>query len=164
MRDDSLDHWIERLNDGDTAAVGRVLLACEPYLRIAVRRRLGRRLRVKVDSGDIVQSVFADVLAGFADGGWRFSGRSQWLAFLRRIAWRRLADRYQQHRRDLDREQALVETAPPSLPHSAAPRPSEVAQGHEFLECVLQACPPAHREVVRLRMNGFRLGEIAART
>jgi RNA polymerase sigma-70 factor (ECF subfamily) len=108
--------------------------------------------------------VFATVLNGFRDGGWRFAGRSQVLAFLRRIAWRRLADRYQKHRGLLNREQSLAETAPLSLPQSALPRPSQVAQGREFWERALQACPTAHREVLRLRMKGFRLGEIAART
>jgi RNA polymerase sigma-70 factor (ECF subfamily) len=164
MSDDSLDHWIERLNNGESEAVERVLVAYEPYLRIAVRRRLGRRLRAKVDSMDIVQSVFANVLNGFRGGGWRFAGRPQLRAFLRRIAWRRVADRYQEHRKGLEREQSLVETAPRSLPQATAPRPSEVAQGHEFWERVLQACPPTHREVVRLRVNGFRISEIAART
>ena len=164
MSDDSLNRWIGRLNDGDVEAVGPIFLAYEPYLRIAVRRRLGRRLRAKVDSGDIVQSVFADVLAGVRDGGWRFAGRSQLLAFLRRIAWRRLADHYQKHRHVLEREQSLVETAPQDLPQSALPRPSQEAQGREFWERVLPACPPAHQEIVRLRMHGFRLGEIASRT
>ena len=64
----------------------------------------------------------------------------------------------------LDREQSLGETAPVNLPDTLTPRPSEEAQGREFWERVLQACPPAHREIVRLRMNGFRLNEIAART
>ena len=164
MSEVTLDRWIERLNNGESAAVEPVLRAYEPYLRIAVRRRLGRRLRVKVDSMDIVQSVFANVINGFRNGGWRFDGRPQLYAFLRRIAWRRLADRYQEHRKVLDREQPLAETAAQRFPDAGTPRPSQVAQGRELWERVLQACPPAHREVVRLRMNGHLLSEIAART
>src|SRR3954469_23069042 len=125
MNDDSLDRWIERVNEGDTRAVEHLLLAYEPYLRIAVRRRLGQRLRSKVDSADIVQSVFANVLNGLRNGRWRFVGRPQLLAFLRQVARRRLADRYEEYRHVLDREQPLVETAGPVLPPSAAPRPSE---------------------------------------
>lgn len=164
MNEESLDQWIERLNQGDTAAVEHLFLAYEPYLRIAVRRRLSRRLRTKVDSRDVVQSVFADMLRGLRTGGWQFAGRPQLLAFLRRVAWRRIADRYQKHRRVLEREQSLVETQPQSLPQSALPRPSEVAQGREFWEQVLDACPPAHHEIVRMRMNGLRFAEIAERT
>jgi RNA polymerase sigma-70 factor (ECF subfamily) len=164
MSEDSLDHWIARLNEGDAQAVEHVLRVYEPYLRITVRRRLGRRLRAKIDSMDIVQSVFAHVLHGFRNGGWRFAGPPQLFAFLRRIARRRLADRYQEYRQDLNREQSLFEAVPGNLLLADSPRPSEVAQGREFWERVLQACPPAHREVVRLRAKGFRIGEIAART
>jgi RNA polymerase sigma factor (sigma-70 family) len=164
MSIDSLDHWIERLNDGDADAIEHVFLAYAPYLRIAVRRRLGRRLRTKVDSMDIVQSVFALLLHRFRDGGWRFNGRPQLLAFLRRIAWPRIADRYRENRQALDREQPLIDTATLRLPESASPRPSQVAQGHELWESVLEACPPGHREVVRLRAKGFGISEIAART
>ena len=162
--DDSLDHWIDRLNGGDVEAVERVFLAYEPYLRIAVRRRLGRGLQAKLDSRDIVQSVFANVLGGVRDGAWHFEGRDQLRAFLRTIAWRRIADRFQEHAPALGREQPLDATRPNDLPRSKLPRASEVAQGREFWERILRACPPAHREVVRLRMEGLLLAEIAART
>jgi RNA polymerase sigma-70 factor (ECF subfamily) len=164
MSDESLDQWIERLNSGDVEAVEHVLLAYEPYLRVVVRRRIGHRLRAKLDSVDVVQSVFANVLNGFRTGGWQFAGRPQLRAFLRQIAWRRLADRYQEHRKGLDREQSLSETLPFNLPDSETPRPSQVVEGREFWERVLAACPPAHREIVLLRVNGFQLGEIAERT
>jgi RNA polymerase sigma factor (sigma-70 family) len=161
---ESLDQWIGRLNEGDVAAVERVFLAYEPYLRIAIRRRLSPRLRSKVDSRDIVQSVFADLVRGVRDGGWHFAGRAQLEALLRRIAWRRLADRYQEHGRALERERSLDDTPSQSLTDAVQARPSQEAQGREFWEGVLRACPPAHHEVVRLRMHGHRIAEIAART
>ena len=40
-------------------------------------------------------------------------------------------------------------------PDRAQSRPSQVAQGREFWERVLQSCPPAHHDIVRMRMNGF---------
>src|SRR3954470_13621013 len=110
MNDDSLDHWIGRLNEGDVKAVERIFQAYEPYLRIAVRRRLSPRLRSKVDSGDIVQSVFADMLRGVRDGGWYYAGRPQLLAFLQKVARRRLADRYQKQGSALEREHSLNDT------------------------------------------------------
>ena len=164
MSDESLDLWIGRLKDGDVEAVERVFLAYEPYIRIAVRRRLSPRLQSKFDSGDIVQSVFADMLRGIRNGGWSFAGRPQLLAFLQKVARRRLADRYQKHGSALEREHSLEDIPSQSLPSAAQPRPSQEAQGHEFWESVLRACPPAHHEVVRLRMNGFRMDEIASRT
>jgi RNA polymerase sigma factor (sigma-70 family) len=164
MNVEPLDEWIARLNKGDVSAVERVFLAYEPFLRIAIRRRLSSRLRSKVDSGDIVQAVFADLIRGVRSGGCQFAGWPQLEAFLRRIAGRRVADCYQEHRRPLEREHSLNDTPSQSLGDAAQARPSQVAQGREFWESVLRACPPAHHEIVRLRMHGHRMAEIAART
>ena len=161
---EAAESWLVRLNEGDAAAVERLFLDYESYLRITVRRRLGAHLRTKVDSADIVQSVFADVLGGLRKSGWRFSGRPQLQAFLRRIACRRIADRYQEHRQALGRERPLDEAQAGSLPASPAPRPSQVAQGREFGDRVLDHCTPAHREIVNLRMSGLTMREIAERT
>jgi RNA polymerase sigma factor (sigma-70 family) len=164
MNHEPSDQWIGRLNQGDVTAVERVFQAYEPYLRVAIRRRLSPRLRPKVDSGDIVQSVFADLVRGVRDVGWHFAGRPQLEAFLRRIAWRRLADCYQRHERALEQEHSLDETPSQSLGDATQARPSQEAQGREVWEDILRACPPAHHDVVRLRMHGHRMGEIAART
>ena len=59
-----------------STAAERAFLAYEPYLRMAVRRQLHGALRAKLDSVDIVQSVWADLLSGFREAGWRFNDRS----------------------------------------------------------------------------------------
>ena len=164
MNGHTLEYWIKRLSEGDAEAVEPVFRAYEPYLRIAVRRRLSSRLRTKVDSADIVQSVFADVLGGFRDGGWSFAGEAQFLAFLRRIAWRRLADCYQKHRRALSGERPLSETPSREHPPSRLPRPSQIAQGHELWNHLMEGSSPLHQEVVHLKSKGLKLAEIAART
>lgn len=164
MSDESIEGWIQRLNAGDSAAVEYVFRTYEPYLRIAIRRRLSRGLRVKVDSQDILQSVYADVLQGLRGGRWHFQDRAHLQAFLRRVAQRRLADRYQQHRKGIEREQPLQDGDAEALPDAVTPRPSEVAQGREFWDRLQQSCPPHHQEVVRLRMAGLNLHEIATRT
>ena len=164
MSDEHLDELIERLNDGDIDAAERAFLAYEPYLRMAVRRQLNGPLRSKLDSMDIVQSVWADVLCGFREAGWRFADRAHLRAFLMRVACNRLIDRRRQHHRALEREQPLTEVAPKDLPRSSQPRPSEVAQVHELWERMLENCPPAHREILMLRRQGLPLTEIAARS
>jgi RNA polymerase sigma factor (sigma-70 family) len=164
MSVDHLDELIERLNDGDIVAAERAFLAYEPYLRMAVRRQLTGPLRSKLDSMDIVQSVWADVLCRFREAGWRFSDRSHLRAFLMKVARNRLIDRRREHHRALEQERPLHETAAQELPHASQPRPSEVAQGHELWERMLENCPPAHREILRLKRQGLPLAEIAART
>jgi len=164
MNADQLDELIQRLNDGDVAAAERAFLAYEPYLRMAVRRQLNGPLRSKLDSMDIVQSVWADVLIRFRDAGWRFADRSHLQAFLVKIARNRLIDRRREHHRALEQERPLDEVSPNDLRHAAQPRPSEVAQEHELWNRILESCPPAHREILALKRQGLRLGEIAART
>jgi RNA polymerase sigma factor (sigma-70 family) len=159
-----LDDLIERLNKGDISAAERALMAYEPYLRMAVRRRLSGALRTKLDSMDIVQSVWADVLSGFRDAGWRFADRSHFRAFLVKVARNRLIDRRRQLQRAIQSERALDETAAEELPTAHDPRPSEVAQGNELWKQMIEQCPPAHREVLILKRQGLFLSEIAART
>src|SRR5262249_14772281 len=96
MSADHLDELIERMNEGDITAAEEAMLAYEPYLRMAVRRLLSGPLRAKFDSMDIVQSVWANVLGGFRQAGWRFADRAHLRAFLVRVARNRLIDRTRQ--------------------------------------------------------------------
>ncbi len=164
MSIDHLDELIERLNDGDIVAAERAFLAYEPYLRMAVRRQLTGPLRSKLDSMDIVQSVWADVLCRFREAGWRFADPAHLRAFLVKVARNRLIDRRREHHRALEQERPLYEITSHELPHVGQPRPSEVAQGHELWELMLEKCSPAHREILRLKRQGLSLAEIAART
>jgi RNA polymerase sigma-70 factor (ECF subfamily) len=164
MSRDPLEELIEQLHRGDSSAAERALLAYEPYLRMAVRRRLSGALRAKLDSLDIVQSVWADLLAGAMHAGWRFTDRSHLRAFLVKVARNRLVDRCRQHQRAIAKERALAETAPEQLPQAHQPRPSEIAQGNELWKQMLEHCAPAHREILVLKRQGMLLAEIAART
>jgi RNA polymerase sigma-70 factor (ECF subfamily) len=164
MNDDQLDELIARLNEGDLDAAERVFLAYEPYLRMAVRRQLSGPLRSKLDTMDIVQAVWTDALSGFRRAGWRFSDRAQLRAFLSTLVRNRLIDRRRHYRRALEREVPLVDVDPRQLSARAEPRPSEVAQGQELWEQMLESCPPAHRELLRLKRQGLPVAEIAART
>jgi RNA polymerase sigma-70 factor (ECF subfamily) len=164
MTVDPLDELVERLNEGDRSAAERAFLAYEPYLRMAVRRRLSGPLRAKLDSMDIVQSVWADVLSGLGEAGWRFADRSHFRAFLVRVARNRLIDRHRQLHRALEKEQTLAMMTPEELPKAHEPRPSEIAQGNELWKSMLEQCSPAHREILVLKRQGMLLSEIATRT
>src|SRR5438067_7835796 len=102
-----LDQLLAQLCSGDTAAMGQVFLTFEPYLRKAVRRHLQGPLRAKFDSTDILQSVWADVLRGFREAGWRFANADQMRGFLYVATRNRLVDRARRHSRDLERQQPL---------------------------------------------------------
>lgn len=164
MNIDPQDELINRLNEGDMSAAERAFLAYEPYLRMAVRRRLSGALRTKLDSMDIVQSVWADLLSGLGEAGWRFASRSHLRAFLVKVACNRLIDRHRQHRVALAKEQSLATIMPDDSPKAHEPRPSEVAQGHDLWKSMLEECSPAHREILVLKRQGLLLTEIADRT
>ena len=164
MSSDPLDDLLGRLCSGDEEAAEQVFRAYEPFLRLVVRRQLPPRLRAKFDSADVVQSVWADVLQGFREAGWRFASAAQLRAFLLTVTRNRFIDRVRQHQRALDREQPLAEDAPGEVLTSPEPRPSEIAQAHELWQQMLACCPPPHRELLRLKREGKSLAEIAAHT
>jgi RNA polymerase sigma factor (sigma-70 family) len=162
--EEPLDRLLEQLNRGDTAVAEQMFREYEPYLRMLVRRQLRPGHRVKFDSMDVVQSVWADVLEGLRHAGWHFSDRVHLQAFLARLARNRFLDRCRKHRNALTREEPLTNASPAEAIAAPGPRPSEVAQHNELWDRLLALCPPAHHELLRLKRQGLGLAEIAART
>jgi RNA polymerase sigma-70 factor (ECF subfamily) len=145
-------------------AAERYFVAFEPYLRMVVRKKLPARMRAKFDSVDVVQSVWADVLRGFREAGWRFLDEAHLRAFLVKLTRHRFIDYVRRHRTAVAREAALGELQATDEPASPLPSPSELVQASELGERMLALCAPAHQELVRLRMGGIPVAEIAART
>lgn len=164
MSVDTLEGLLEKLTAGDAAAAEQVFRTYEPYLRMVVRRRLPARLRSKFDSVDIVQSVWADMLVGFRDAGWRFSSALQLKAFLIKVTHNRFLDRVRKHGKTADREQSLGNTDSAMAAPDDAIRPSQIVEGEELWQIMLRLCPPAHHELLRLKRQGCSLAEIAHRT
>src|SRR5437879_5232229 len=122
-----LDNLLVQLCSGDMAAAEQVFIAYEPYLRTAIRRHFPAALRARFDPDDIIQSVWADLLRGFREAGWRFVDADQLRGFLFVATRNRLIDRTRQHQKAAQREERLRDGDQQFLP-SAQPRPSEVAQ------------------------------------
>jgi RNA polymerase sigma-70 factor (ECF subfamily) len=164
MNADSLDTLLERLTRGDSEAAQEAFLTFEPVLRVMVRRWLTPRLRSKFDSMDVVQSAWADVLKGFYAEGWRFNDRDHLRAYLARVTYNHFAKNCRQNSRAMRFEQPLLAGESAALPPADQPRPSEFAQADELWERLLELCPPAHHELLRLKRQGFSLADIAQRT
>jgi RNA polymerase sigma-70 factor (ECF subfamily) len=159
-----LDDLLTKLCCGDTAVAEQVFLAFEPYLRKAVRRQLPASLRAKFDSTDILQSVWADVIRGFRDAGWRFIDADHLRGFLFVATRNRLIDRVRQHQKAVEREEPLGEGDEKHFLPSPQPDPSEVAQAEDLWQRILTRCPADHRPILKLRRQGYSLAEIAQRT
>lgn len=158
-----LAQLLATLEQGDALAVEQVFRAYEPYLRMVVRRQLSGGLRAKFDSLDIVQSVWADIFAGFRDERWQFQDAAHLRAFLIRATHNRFIDRLRKHAPALAHEHALPQDELAKCSQEAA-RPSEILQAEELWQQILNSCPPAHREVVTLKRQGLSLDEITERT
>jgi RNA polymerase sigma factor (sigma-70 family) len=161
---DPIGSLLEKLCQGDAAAAEQVFRTYEPCLRLVVRRHLPPRLRAKFDSIDIVQSVWADLLDGFRDAGWRFTDAAHLRAFLIRLTRNRFIDRVRQQRRSLTGEQHLPGTGLEETLPGREFEPIAILQAKELWEQILLICPPAHREVLHMKRQGIPLREIAERT
>lgn len=159
-----LDVLLDKLSHGDEEAARQAFLLYEPYLRLVVRRHLSGRCRAKFDSRDIVQSVWADLLDGFRRGEWHFHDAHHLRAFLVKATRNRFLNRIRRHRRALECEQSLEETDPQQLPSVRQSPPEDIAAADDLWDRLLMLCPPAHRELLRLKRQGLALAELAART
>jgi RNA polymerase sigma-70 factor (ECF subfamily) len=159
-----LDNLLRQLCNGDTEAAEQVFRAYEPYLRKAICRHFPASLRAKLDPADILQSVWADLLRGFREAGWRFIDADHLRGFLYVAARNRLIDRTRQHQKAVLREQRLGDENKQHFLISSQPRPSEVAQADDLWERILARCPTEHRPILALKRQGYSLAEIAART
>jgi RNA polymerase sigma-70 factor (ECF subfamily) len=160
MSADPLEALLEQMNQGDPAAAERVFLAYEPYLRKVVHRLLPAHLRRRFDSVDVVQSVWTDLLEKLRTTQWRFPDVAHLRAFLAQVTRNRFIDRVRQHEGSQAREKATCR----SDGLSPAARPSEEAQAEELWKRMLDLCSPEQHEVLRLKRDGLRVEEIAART
>jgi RNA polymerase sigma-70 factor (ECF subfamily) len=164
MSADPLASLLEQLTRGDARAAEQVFLAYEPYLRMVVRRYLSPALRAKFDSADIVQSVWADVLTGFREAGWRFADAAHLRAFLVRLTQRRFIDRVRRYRRAVERERSLAGGEWELTLRANDPAPDEIAEADELWQQMLDLCPPQHREVLHLKRGGALTAEVAAQS
>jgi RNA polymerase sigma-70 factor (ECF subfamily) len=158
-----LDLLVDRLNRGDLDAVEQLVRDYEPYLRVLVRHALPAPLRTRLDSCDVVQSVWVQVLRRLRQGAWQVTDRASLRMLLITVARRRLVSRYRHYAGSVAREQS-GDAELEAQPAADQPRPSELAQAGELWEQMLALCPAEHHELLRLRRQGLRLREIADRT
>ena len=163
MPSNPLDALLERLCSGDAEAAERVFVEYEPYLRLVVRRMLPATLRPKFDSVDVVHSIWADLLHGFRESGWRFKDAAHLRGFLVKATRNRFMDRLRKHRAAVETEETEIAGEVEQVLGSD-PRPSEIAVANDLWARMLALCPAQHRPLLQLKRQGLSLQDIAART
>ena len=177
--DDSTTVWLARALAGDRAARGELLQRHVARLRAFVRPRLGARLRGRESSGDVVQSVLREALAGLDGFQPQERGGAGFFAWLLRTADHKLKSRgrfWNRLRRSAARDQTPADRAglegsadadPLAGAAADAESPSAAASAREELERLERAfaeLPADWREVVVLiRLQGLTHAEAARR-
>ena len=143
---------IQRAQAGSPEALNALYERCAGRLLAYVRLRLGRDLRARLESRDILQAAMVKSIEHLNDFKGNETGSLMgWLARIADNEIRDRADYYQRQRRDAAREMPLDDNAPvAALTRSALSRVI-LDEEAERLEAALEALTPAHREVILLR-------------
>lgn len=161
----------ERAAQGDQAAVERLLELHLPSVRAFVRAHMGKQLRAKESSSDIVQSVCRELLTH--QERFRHPSEGAFTAWLFTTARRKISKRardLERHKRDAGREVAggveEGELAAVGAAYTRFTSPSAALlrrEEVERLEDALEKMTPEHREVLTLaHLAGLTRREIAA--
>jgi RNA polymerase sigma-70 factor, ECF subfamily len=163
--DPTVSDLIRRVRAGEQGAREQLFDRYDAYLHVLARAQLGRHLRGKCDSADVVQETLLEAHRDFA----AFQGNTEpeLLAWLRRILSHNLfneARRFAAQQRDTSREisidqvRAGVEHSSVALARGLAadtPTPSQVASQRESavrLADALAKLPDDYRDVLVLRV------------
>lgn len=155
---------LARVQDGSQTAADELYRRYARRLMALARAESGRDLAARVDAEDIVQSVFGSFFRGVKQGYYQAPpGEELWGLFLV-IALNKVRAKGAYHRaakRDVRKTRG--EVAP-----GAFEPPADDETAHRLLTMVvdevLAELPGGHRDVVRLRIEGFEVAEVAAQT
>ncbi len=143
---------LRQAREGSPDALNRLYERCAGRLLAFIRLRLGKDLRSRLESRDILQGTLLKSLDHLAE--FRGTETRSLMAWLARIAEHEIrdhADFHHRQRRDAARDVPLDEDAPlPALTRSALSRVILDEEAHR-LEAALDALPPAHRDVILMR-------------
>ena len=156
---------------GSREALERVYQRSAPRLLAFIRLRMGKTLRAKMESRDILQATLMKSFQRLED--FKGSDTQSLGAWLARIAEREIADRVDFHlrqRRDAAREEPLdVEATEATGAAVPAPVRSALTQAilderARHLEAAMESLSDPHREIILLRkFEELSFAEIARR-
>src|SRR5262245_32797897 len=156
---------LERVRQGDRAALVSLLTQYEPALRRFARAHLGPTLRPHADSLDLVQSAHKSLMIALWSNRYEFASPEKLLALAKTILQRkvaRLAERTGRQQRPVAGPGAAARATGlfPSLP-SAEAGPAETAEFHNALDHVCRQLNERERRILALLLQGHTRKEIA---
>ena len=168
MVDDPSTELLAKWRAGDARAANELFSRYSLRLIALARRRLSAKVAQRVDAEDIVQSAYRCFCVAARDDRIVLGRSGDLWRLLAAITLNKLCKQVDYHRagiRTVDRDQAFGgDSSLAALGAAAAansPSPSEVIAVIEELEQVLKGLPPHHRQMVEMRLQGYRIEEIA---
>ncbi len=156
---------LRRAKQGSDAALNLLYEQCAGRLLAYIRLRLGRELRAKLESRDILQATLLKSLTHLHE--LKGEERESLMAWLARIAEHEIRDRadyHQRQRRDAAREVAIDDESPLAVAARSALSQVILDERARALEAAMDTLSPAHREVILLRkFEELSFPEIARR-
>lgn len=131
--------------------------------------KLSKKLARRVDAEDVVQSAYRSFFAGARKGQYALERSGDLWRLLVRITLRKVyrqAARQKTKKRGLDKERGSPEASSASnlemQVESPEPTPAEAATLTDELESILSGMDEQHRPILGLRLQGYKIEEIAA--
>jgi RNA polymerase sigma-70 factor (ECF subfamily) len=164
---------VAALRAGDNDAWKQVATRYTHRLVALARSRLGQRLRQKVDSEEVVQSVYRSFYRGLKEGRYALKGWDALMGMLVVLTMRRCCRwhaHYHTQSRNVEREVNLgsgndqgapVEASPGHEPADRNPTPEEAAMLIETIQQTLQDLDDRERQIVLLGLLGDSEQEIS---
>jgi RNA polymerase sigma-70 factor (ECF subfamily) len=150
--DDATADLLRRAKEGSIGALNALYERAAPRLLSYIRLRMGRDLRARLESRDILQASLLKSLQHLDE--FRGSETHSVMAWLAKIAEREIRDRADhQHRqrRDAAREVPVDDDAPLAAVARSALTQAILSEEAARLERALEELSPEHREVILLR-------------
>jgi RNA polymerase sigma-70 factor (ECF subfamily) len=162
---------LARWKSGDQAAARLLFERYASRLVALAQVHLPGRLTRRLDSEDVVQSVFRSFFARAQEGGFILGQSGDLWRLLAAMTLHKLYRRVEQHsaqKRSVAREQEagagvdLSYLPPEAL--SGEPSPEEAVALADELEAIMRDLDPLRRRMLEMRLQNYTLDEIAADT
>ena len=152
MSGETSNDLLRRARSGSPEALNLLYERCAGRLLAFIRLRLGRDLRSRLESRDILQATLVKSLEHLGDlKGNETRSLMAWLARIAEHEIRDCADFHHRQRRDAARDMAIDDAVPlPALTRSALSRVILDEQAKQ-LEEALESMSADHRDVILLR-------------
>ena len=170
--DQKTQHLVALAKDGDESALDRLCTVYGPRVLWLVRIRMGKELRSKLESVDLVQDVFVSALKDLGNFTYKNEGDFvRWLSGITENRLRDNLDKLHADKRDI-RKEVRLNTHRPTIEDSfaAALEPIDattpsviISKREEFdkLAKAIDALKPEYREVIVLtKVEGLSYREI----